>query len=369
MFEQVNESPPESESSSLREGEDRSAQPQPAAHEASTAPPAPPTLSLMGRLFAVPFLIIGSIVGGAVLVVLLFAGPAAPQPRSIEQLVQALETTAGGRSLGLLLPRDKELWQAAQELSIRLQEKGEEPELTELRLQSLARRLNAIVEGDFSQLQRTDLSGPVRDRLSKRLQFLLRALARTEQPLAVDALIAVVRSEEEFLSMLATKQLAELHGLPESRRAIAPILENLKGADGPASKLVACTALSVLARDDDREVIDALRSAHAAADGEVQWSAALALARLGSNAGRSTLMDLLDRSYWDSGKRYHTTDDQGGTRRFTMPPQRVDEVLMAAMDAASHLDDSEIWEMIKRLESDRSPSVRGHAASVLKSRT
>ena len=57
----------------------------------------PMTFSTLGGFFAVPLLIIGSIVGGAVIVVLLFAAPSAPEARSIESLLQALESGGGHR--------------------------------------------------------------------------------------------------------------------------------------------------------------------------------------------------------------------------------------------------------------------------------
>ena len=80
----------------------------------------PMTLTLLGRFFGVPLLIIGVVVAGAVVVVLLFGGPALPQKRTVESLIQSLESNSGDRSAGLLLPREKELWQTALELSERL---------------------------------------------------------------------------------------------------------------------------------------------------------------------------------------------------------------------------------------------------------
>ena len=65
----------------------------------------PLTLPVIGRLFAVPLVIISLIVGGAVCVVLLFGGPATAPHRSIWELVQTLEANSGERSLGLLLHR------------------------------------------------------------------------------------------------------------------------------------------------------------------------------------------------------------------------------------------------------------------------
>ena len=101
----------------------------------------------------------------------------------------------------------------------------------------------------------------------------------------------------------------------------------------------------------------------------MEWSAALALARLGSDAGKSTLLELCDRSFLESGERYTITDSAGNVRRYALPAQRVDELLMAVIDAASNLDDADVWGMIQRLGSDPSPAVRAKAAATLKTRT
>lgn len=142
----------------------------------------------------------------------------------------------------------------------------------------------------------------------------------------------------------------------------------MEGSGEAVTRMMACTALSVLAEPGDARVIGALNAARLAEEGEVAWNAALALARLGSDAGTSTLLDMLERSFWESGARYEVKDEKDQTRRYAMPPQRVDAMLIAAMDAASRLESAALWSAIERLAADRSPGVRGKALSLLKRR-
>lgn len=333
-----------------------------------TGPPdlEPMTWSLMGRWFGVPLLIIGTIVGGAVVVVLLFGGPASAEQRSVESLLQTLESSGGERSAGVLLPREKELWQTALELSERLAKK--EAELTSDELHVVARRLATMVEVDLANLDRITAFGDdlstQRELRSSRFDFLMRALARTECNEAIDPLIRVVSSGREPYVAVAMQQLGNLHGLPGARRAVEPILAALEKTSRAETLLTGCTVLSVLAERDDPRVVDALSAVRLANDGEVEWSAALALARLGSAAGKSTLLDLLDRKHLESGERYEVRDAAGSIKRYPMPPNRIEALLVAAMDSTANLSDDDLWGMIDRLKSDPSPAVRGKAMEV-----
>jgi len=335
-----------------------------------TEPPElePMTWSLMGRWFGVPLLIIGTIVGGAVVVVLLFGGPATAEQRSVDSLLQALESNSGERSAGVLLPREKELWQTALELSERLAKK--EAELTSDELHTVALRLASMVEVDLANLDRITAFGDdlstQRELRSSRFDFLLRALARTECDEAIDPLIRVVASGREPYVAVAMQQLGNLHDLPNANRAVEPILAVIEKSNRAETLLTGCTVLSVLGERDDPQVVDALSRVRLANDGEVEWSAALALARLGSDAGKPTLLDLLDRKHLESGERYEVRDAAGSIQRYAMPPNRVEALLIASMEAAVNLEDDDLWGMIDRLKSDSSPAVRGKAMELTK---
>jgi HEAT repeat protein len=328
----------------------------------------PLTVSLLGRFFGVPLLIIGTIVGGAVLVVLLFAGPAAPPTRTMEQLLQALESNSGEKSLGVLLPREKELWQTALELSQRLEKKDKE--LTPAEVDEVAARLARMIESDLENLNLLPTTGNERARQqelrSARLEFLIRALGQTQSPVAVGPLLDLIRSEVEPFAGIAMQVVgtqSELHG---SQEVLSVISEAVRGGRSAATLITGCTVLSVLATPGDREVRDTLADARLKHEGEVAWSAALAMARLGDGRGRSTLMDLLDRGFLESPDLYVATDADGNVKgRYPLSAGRVEALLIAAIEAASHLNDGDLWEMIERLQSDPSFAVQGKAKEAM----
>jgi len=338
--------------------------------EDSTAVP-PLTLSAMSRFFAVPLLIISLIVGGAVCVVLLFGGPATAPQRSILELVQTLEANSGERSLGLLLTQEKDLWQTALELGKRLENK--ETELTKPELEEVASRITKLLRTDLANLDlgwRGDQDRPQRDRLrSTRLVFLIRALGRTELPGVIEPLLDVVRSRKEPYAAVAIHELANLHRLVPTQEAVTVIADIVKETDRAETLLIACPALSVLAAPGNPEAIDALKAVHVKFEGEVSWSAALALARLGSNAAKSSLMDLLDRDFWESSDRYETRDEQGQVHRYAMSPDMIERWLLAALDVVPEVGDPDLWEMVDKLKSDSSLAVQGKANELIASRT
>lgn len=324
----------------------------------------PMTLTLLGRFFGVPLLIIGVVVAGAVVVVLLFGGPALPQKRTVESLIQSLESNSGDRSAGLLLPREKELWQTALELSERLRNKT--AELTDAEIDTVAARLAAIIDADLAVV---DKAAKPRDQgggqqgyhRQRRMEFVLRALARTERDQALGKLVEVVRAGPPTLAIVAMQELANLREFPRAREGVAPIVGLLERGGSTESALVACTALSVLAYPGDPVVIAALERARLTGDGEIAWSAALAEARLGSPAGKTTLLDMLDRAYWEGGERYEVRDAGGQVHRYRMPGVRIDGLLIAAIQAAAAIEDLEVRASVERLLADRSPRVAAAA--------
>ncbi|MEK6674323.1 MAG: hypothetical protein AABZ47_01560 [Planctomycetota bacterium] len=330
----------------------------------------PMTLSLMGKLFGVPLIIIGSILAGAIVVVMLFGGPAAPEKQSLDQLLQVLEGSSGEKSLGVLLPREKELWQTALELAERLQKK--EVEVTEEELKLLTSRLIAMVRKDTETVENVPTTGAERENQTRlrsgRLEFLIHALGRTEQPEAIEELIHLVRQGREPYVGAAMKQLGDLGANVQARTAVGPILSVLKNSQRIETRLVACTVISVLTEKGNIEAAEALNAARLGSEGELVWSASLALARLGSNAGKVTLLDMLDRGFWSSASRYEVREQNGTVRRFVMPPARVDQLLMATIDAVAFLEDSDLWESIERLKSDTSLAVRARAKAAVEGR-
>lgn len=325
------------------------------------------TMPTIGRLFAVPLVIICVIVGGAVVVVLAFGSLTSERSRSIDSLLASLEQSTGEPVLGLLVTREKELWQTAMELGSRLKKK--DAELTPQELDEVVTRLGALVEKDLEAAAdlkpETAPPGDPAQFRAGRLQWLIRALGRTEQPAALPPLILVVEAGFEPYRMTATTELANLKNVAGVEAAIEPIRRALETSDSVPTLLVACAALSALADPGDEVVIEALSRVRLTHDGEVAWNAALAMARLGSSEGKLTLLDLLDRSFWEAPDRYQHTDASGVIHRYPMPKERIERYLSAAIDAASALDDDELRGRIDVLKSDPSLEVRRTATEAL----
>lgn len=324
----------------------------------------PLTFSLLGRFFGVPLLIIAVIVSGAITVVLLFGAPASPAPRSLETLLQAVESEAGIKNMGMLLPPDKEYWQTNLELAERI----DKQEFTATEMDAIAERLSAVVILELDRMKQAaaeSANGPYSSgaRHAKQ-EFLIRALGKTQRAKAVETLLEVLASQNFSFVNVAIQQLGDMHQIPEARAASASLLPFLKATFPSETRMMAVAALSVLADPGDQVILAALNDLRLAEEGEVAWNAALALARLGSIGGKSTLLDMLDRSFWEQGERYQVTDEKNQVRRFVMPPQRVDDMLIATMDAVARVNDPELWALIDGLRSDKSLSVKAKAVEL-----
>jgi len=333
----------------------------------------PLTASGLGKLFAVPLFIIAAIVGSAIVVVLLFGAPASSSAQSLASLLSALEASAGRNVAGgMLMPREKEHWQAGLELTARLAETP--TKFTEAELEMIVTRVSNLVRSEIAELNgdtqtRRQAAAWTPRAGQTRLEFLIRAVGLTGRPAAVDTLVAVVVDGREPFTTVAMEQLGNLAHLPKTSGAVGPIVDLMARSTVPETKLVGCTVLSILADPSDERVLDALNAVRLSADaGEIAWSAALALARLGSDRGKTTLMDLLDRSFWESADRYATHDGNGAVLRYKMPPARVDQALVAAVDAAANLNDRDVWDLISKLQTDASASVRTKAIEAVSRR-
>ena len=319
----------------------------------------PPAMSatLMGRLFAVPLLIVSVIVGAAVVVVLLFGSITRDRERPIAELLDILETSTGEKTVSfMLLPKEKELWQVARELALRLEKKDAElttDELTDTtkRLADLLRR-DAADSSEFTEMGR------------QKLHFVMRALALTESPSAVIPLADMLDDASPQTRREALASLGGLRLVPTIEQALPDVYRMLHDSDAVV-RMVACASIAGIAKHGDDGAIQALQSVYFDEDREVKWNATLALARLGSDAGKSLLLDMLDRSYWENEvkARLETAIDAPPVE-YPLPPNKVVEYLCAAIESGAYLDDPQVWTGIDALASDESPLVRDKVRQV-----
>jgi HEAT repeat protein len=316
----------------------------------------PMTGSLLARLFGVPLLIISVIVGCAVLVVFLFGSIATDQQRSIGTLLTVLETHSGEKTVGVLLPNEKELWQVSRELAVRLSRK--EAEISPEELEQVVDRLVSIL------VQETAVADNLTDMGRKRMHFVMSALALTESPRAVEPLAALLSNSDARTRSRALVSLAELDDVAGRRSVLPEVLTTLRDGD-PVVRMTACVAISTMAEPHDGDAIEALSDAYLDDDRDVRWNAALALARLGSGKSRSLLFDMLNRKYWEDDVRIKSGSTSGTSNEYLLPPVAISRYLVAAIEASAHVEGAELWNRIEALVSDESAEVSEAARRVL----
>ncbi|RIK69259.1 MAG: hypothetical protein DCC65_00495 [Planctomycetota bacterium] len=316
-----------------------------AAHE-------PMTPALMARLFIVPALIVCVLLAVAVVVVL-FGTTTADKPETIADLLKKLDADTGERTLGHMLdPKAKESWQAAQELARRLEKRDKfiSPE----EIDPTAKRLIEIL-GKYPPGRNVDEPGP------SQKYFTMIALARLHTPLAVEPLTAKLKDENWWTRSTALQALAELKDVPEARKSLPAVLPLLKDPV-PAVQIVACATVACLAEAGDSVATRAL-SDRLEAEAEVQWNAAMALARLGSATGKLTLLNMLNRGYWEGMDLQYLENGASVRRKYT--EAEVSRNLKAAIEAAACVHDTELRDAIASLGKDPSVVVREAARAAL----
>lgn len=319
-------------------------------------------MSLLARLFGVPFLIVTLIVGCAVVVVLLFGSITTEQQRGVDQLLATLEREPSGKLFGVAMsPQDKEIWQAAKELAARIQRK--DAEMTDADMDRVVERLTSYVDRDLKR-SRT----PTDDRLEP-LHFFIAALAHSGREEAIVPVVRCLSAEDAPTRREAIKALAEAHDAP-GVRATAPRIADLLDDNDPTVRVMAAYALTFIGRAEDAAIAARLSQACASPgeDREVRWNAALTLARWGDPAAQGLILDMLDRDYWEKRTPVRLDGPGGSIVEQPMPPAQADEILTATVAAAAHLPGDDVWRAIARLESDHAPSVQAAARTALRDR-
>ncbi len=329
--------------------------------------PAPPESSAaepefkLGRLLVVPLIIVAVILACAMIVVLSFGAIASDKEKPLTQVLAMLEAGTGEKTAGLILaPQDKEMWQAAQELALRLE--SIESEITPEELPEIQARLVRLLEHDLSD------AGPSERIGRQRTYFVMRAAARAGAVAAVPLLIEALDNPDAGIRREALGSLALMDDCMAARAEVARVARSLGDSD-PVVRMVACAALSNLADPADAEVIDALANAHLADDDQdVRWNAALTLARLGSPKALPTIADMLQRDYWQKQKVHFESSEGRMAADRPLAPARVNEYLITAIDAAENLDDAEVWTRIEELTEDQVLRVVGRARRAITDR-
>lgn len=323
-------------------------------------PPVPEmTPKLLGRLFVVPLLIVVMIVGCSLAVLVLFGWITESRQESLERLVERIEAGTGEKVLDVaLLPKDREVWQAAMDLGQRL-EGDEGRDLTDERRRDLSARLASMLEK-----RSADRQGDMGRELQR---FMLMALGRLGRPESVRVLAAHATDAGQPLEVRrdAVAALMVMRKEPAARAAW-PELAVLLDEQDPVLRLYATMAVGALADPGDGEAIKVLRRAYFSDDREVQWNAALALARLKDATALPLIKDMLKRGYWEAVIVAPEAGDDPNARR-PLTPVQLGEHLMVTIDAAQLLGTAELRAAVEALRSDSSPRVKDHARKAVES--
>jgi HEAT repeat protein len=307
-------------------------------------------------------MIVALIVGCSIIVVVMFGGIASGKAQSIDDLLKVLESGAGQRTGPMLLTKDKEMWQAAQELAFRLEHKESEDNSDEW--SRVADRIVLILEN--AEGQPAGLRDEThRQFFIRRRQFLMLSLARLGDPIAVGPIADLLDADDALTRREAARSLAIMKDLPQSRAQAFRVAELMDDED-QVVRLVASVALASLADRDDAEVIAALEDHYWGDDRELRWNVTLTLAKLGTL--KPLLFDLLERSYWEKADFVRYRSDDGTEVNRPLSKNEVRNYLMAAIEAAGHVSDQAVRAKIQALTEDPDVLVKDKAAKVLADR-
>lgn len=309
---------------------------------------APMTGTLMARLFVVPAIIVCLLLGVAVVVVL-FGSTSIDKPETIADLLARIESDTGERTAGMLLsPHAKETWQASQELAQRLQNK--EKFLTANEIEPTATRIVKLLE-KFPAGQDVAEPGPGQQ------YFLMLALGRLASESAAAPLTNLLKDPNSTTRRTALQSLAEMRGTPAAKAVLPSVLPLLNDAK-PEVQMVACATVASLADRGDNAAIKAVAT-RLESDREIQWNAAMTLARLGDLRGKMVLLNMLERGYWEKLDLEYLEGNSTIRRKFT--EVEVANNLRSAIEAAANVKDADLAALVGRLKEDSSVQVRDAA--------
>jgi hypothetical protein len=289
----------------------------------------------MLRFFVVPLILVSASLG-------IFAGLGSLIAQGDMKSTDLVDRIAlGGKN---------ERWQAAMELSNRVAA-GEVDLLQDEALVTAIGEafVRARAEGDDPRI----------------LRYLSRFLARSPNPAVSSALEDALADDHPDVRMYTVEALAQ-HGGPSTLGSLIPRLDD----NDAGVRTVAAWAVSVVGDRAEGHLRvqagDALRRSLHDPSGDVQWNAALGLARMKEPGGEDQLWALIQPSYVrsrialpeaDLGVLFSTTGSDPAS-----PEELEAQVLRNALSAVYRLEDRSMLDGVRSLANDhRDPGVRDFA--------
>jgi len=339
-------------------------------------PPLPPPPTgfggQMAQLVVIPALIVIAAVGVA-----LIFGALAGAPDSIENhLIRLRQSSGRGNvALGFQDPRYKDRCYAAANIAQML------PGITDPQKRTALNRELADILGSTVGEEEYELQA-----------FILLAVGQLGEPDGLPLLLSYSESKSGMVRMAVPRALSswaeagrttgEWPNQQNAYTAGMPVLVKLMEDKEPTVAAETARVIGVLSRPGDEAAIKALRQGlgrTGQASREVQWNAAIALARLGEeDGGRVVAQVLLDR---ETLRKLASSDRDSQTTR-QMRDADQDHVILHTLAAvrgspgeaevmgALSMNSPQVWEKIRQLaDSDPNMAIRNAASGLLKWKT
>ncbi len=329
--------------------------PAPGSTPPATLPPPPGFGKQLAQLIIIPAVIVILCIGMAVLF-----GKLAGGRDSIDNNLARLEQDSGGgrMAMGLQDPRYKERGLAAYNLATQIPAVKDPAER-----KRISDRLIVILREHV---------GPSERELHV---YLLTAVGQLGQEGGLEAILPWLSAADAVSRQGAIRGVLSWPDAAQARRVRASLLPLLK--DDPAIAAEAAAALGELGKNDGVEasngdVIAALRQAMnvvTTEQREVQWNAAVALARLGDEQGSAYVGDVLLNPE-ALAKLPQATSGPAAERSMTIATQ--DRLMLSVLASAGDMTDGKVWAKIKSIadgEGDYRLGVRKAALELLNARS
>jgi hypothetical protein len=336
-------------------------------------PPEPPSVKLIVRLFLIPMLIAGAVIGIMVPFGWLTGGQ-----KSLDVAINDLKRPGGQRTGEWLVgPGAKQRYIDAKTIIDHLrQEKLSEADRIKLgdQLIDILEHNTAPGEGDVQPvlllalgqvwMRQPDPKNPGQYVAETDSDSAAHARKR-----ALDALIKFADSPDVNSRKAALLALAYWKGRDEAQAAVPLLISKLQKDPELDVKMSAATALGPIASDKDAAAIDALAEAMRDSDPhdvELVWDAALSLAQLNRAEAKDVVLRLLDRKELDGMQYYDRETDPKNPKMQPLSEFEKERFLINAMIASQRYMQPEVQAAIKKLSlEDSSERVKQAAMEIL----
>jgi hypothetical protein len=337
-------------------------------------PPEPPSVKLIVRLFLIPLLIAGAVIG-----IMVPFGWLTGEKKSLEVALTDLRRPGGQRTGEWLVgPGAKQRYIDAKTIVDHLRDdKLSEADRIRVtgQLVDILDHYTAASEGEVQHvlllaLGQVWLRKPDPAKPGTYLPETDSPAAAKSRAEALAALLKYADAQDVGTRKAAVLALAYCKGRDEARESAVPLLIRKLQKDPELDvRMAAATALAQIASPTDTAAIDALGEAMRDSDPhdvELVWNAAIALAQLDRPEAKDVVLRLLDRKELDPMQYYDRETDPQNPKMQPLGELEKERILINAMLACKNYQQPEVQAAIRKLAaSDPSERVKQAASEIL----